>query len=143
MRILSLAVLAILVPAFAHAQQTLSPIVSSSPGIPVKLDLYDGDKYSHKFSDGIRAALASDTRFDVMDKIPPEGLEIEMNDSISSDPNNSSEMASYKLTLKNGKGKYIANTEGYCNVRKFDMCGRVAVEDSYNLYQAYAAKQGN
>ncbi len=117
------------------------PALADGP-VTVKLDLYDGDKYSHAFSEGLRAAVGNDARYVQSDTLPPDGMKMTMNDAISSDPENGSDLAAYSVTLKTGAGKFIAKTEGFCDVKKFDMCGRVVAEDSYNAYVAYVAKHG-
>ena len=126
-------ILAGLIVAF-HA----APALAQDP-VTVKLDLFDGDKYSHAFSEGVRAAIANDSRFTVSDTLPADGLKIVMNDAISSDKDNGSDIASYSVDLKLGSGKFVASTSGYCDVRKFDMCGRVVAEDVYNAYTAFIA----
>ena len=114
------------------------PALAQDP-VTVKLDLFDGDKYSHAFSEGVRAAIANDPRFTVSDTLPADGLKIVMNDAISSDKDNGSDIASYSVDLKLGSGKFVANTSGYCDVHKFDMCGRVVAEDAYNAYATFIA----
>ncbi len=118
------------------------PAFAETP-VAVKLDLFDGDKFSHLFSEGLRAAVANDPRFTVSDALPADGLKIVMTDAISSDKDNGSDIASYAIDLKLGSGKFVSSTTGYCDVRKFDMCGRVVAEDAYNAYVAYKAKAGN
>ena len=114
------------------------PAFAQDP-VAVKLDLFDGDKYSHAFSEGLRAAIANDSRFTVSDTLPADGMKIIMSDAISSDKDNGSDIASYAVDLKLGSGKFISSTSGYCDVRKFDMCGRVVAEDAYNAYVAFIA----
>lgn len=118
-----------------------APAMAQSP-ISVKLDLYDGDKYSHAFSDGVRAAVGGDSRFVIVDKLPPDGLKISVDDAISYDAGNGAETAAYAVSLKLGSGKFVTKSSGYCDVRKWDMCGRVVAQDVYDAYQAYMAAHG-
>ncbi len=117
------------------------PALAQAP-ITVKLDLYDGDKYSHAFSEGVRAAIAGDARFQVADKLPPEGLKISVDDAISYDAGNGAETAGYAVSLKLGSGKSVTRLDGYCDVKKWDMCGRVVAQDAYDAYQTYMAAHG-
>lgn len=119
-----------------------APAFAQAP-ISVKLDLYDGDKYSQAFSDGVRAAIAGDSRFQVVDKLPPEGMKISLDDAISYDAGNGAETAAYEVKLKLGSGKSVNKLDGYCDVKRWDMCGRVVVEDAYNAYQTYMGEAGN
>ncbi len=118
-----------------------APAFAQAP-IQVKLDLYDGDKYSHAFSDGVRAAINGDSRFQVVDKLPPEGLKISVDDAVSYDADNGAETAAYAVSLKLGSGKFVTKSTGYCDVKKWDMCGRVVAQDVYDAYQAYMAAHG-
>lgn len=115
------------------------PAFADGP-VAVKLDLFDGDKYSHAFSEGLRAAVANDARYAVSDNLPGDGIKLIMKDSISYDSSNDSDIASYAVDIKLASGKFVATTSGYCDVRKFDMCGRVVAEDAYNAYTAYIAR---
>ena len=123
------------------AAPALAQEANSAP-IPVKLDLYDGDKYSHAFSDGVRAAIGGDSRFQLVDKLPPEGLKISVDDAISYDADNGAETAAYAVSLKLGSGKFVTKSSGYCDVKRWDMCGRVVAQDVYDAYQAYMAAHG-
>ncbi len=138
MKILSFAALVLVMAAPAtHV------LAQASGPVPVKLDLYDGDKYSHRFSDGIRGAVGGDSRYTVVDKLPPEGLKISVDTAISYDEGNAAETASYSVSLKLGSGKFVNSLTGWCDVKKFDMCGRVVAEDAYNAYEAYMAAHPN
>ena len=112
------------------------PALAQDP-IAVKLDLFDGDKYSHAFSEGLRAAVAGDDRYVVSDPLPADGLQVIMKDAIRSDSDNDSELASYSVDIKLGSGKFVATTSGFCAVARFPMCGRVVAEDVYNAYMDY------
>ena len=118
------------------------PALAQAP-ISVKLDLYDGDKYSHRFSEGVRAAIGSDSRYVVSKTLPPDGLIVSMDDALSYDADNGAETASYEVSLKLGSGKFVTKSSGYCDVKKFDMCGRVVAEDVYNAYEAYLTAHGS
>ena len=115
-----------------------APAFAQAP-VSVKLDLYDGDKYSHAFSEGIRSAVGGDSRYAVVDKLPPDGLKISVDDAISYDESNAGETAAYSVSLKLGSGKFVNKLTGWCDVKNFDMCGRVVAEDAYNAYQTYVA----
>lgn len=117
-----------------------APALAQSP-IVVKFDLFDGDKYSHAFSEGVRAAINSDDRFQVVSKLPPDGVKISVDDAISYDAGNGAETAAYAVSLKLGSGKFVTKLNGYCDVKKWDMCGRVVAQDIYDAYQAYMANQ--
>ncbi len=119
-----------------------APAFAQAP-IAVKLDLFDGDKYSHAFSEGLRNAIANDDRYSLSDNLPPDGLKISMDDAISYDADNSAETAAYSVDLKLGSGKFVTKSEGWCDVKKFDMCGRVVAQDAYDAYQAYIAAHPN
>jgi len=110
------------------------PALADGP-VSVKFDLYDGDKYSHALSDGIRNAMSGDERFTVVDKLPPDGIKVIMNDAVTA--GEGSEIASYSVDIKLGSGKFVATKSGYCDIKKFDMCGRVVTEDVYDAYTEY------
>lgn len=114
-----------------------APALADGP-ISVKFDLYDGDKYSHALSDGIRNAMTNDPRFIVVDKLPPDGIKVIMNDAVTG--GDGAEIASYAVDIKLGSGKFVATKTGFCDVKKFDMCGRVVTEDVYDAYTDFMSK---
>ena len=112
------------------------PAFAEDP-VAVKLDLFDGDKYSHAFSEALRTAVAGDDRYVISDPLPAEGITVIMKDAIRSDSDNDSELASYSVDIKLGSGKFVATASGFCAVARFPMCGRVVAEDVYNAYRDY------
>ncbi len=124
-----------LAPISAGAQ---SADASATP-IPVMLDLYSGDKLSQGFTDGLRAAITGDDRFTVVKTLPADGMKIAMKDALFPSNTDERSIAAYDVLLTRGDGKYIDEKQGFCDVAKLDMCGRVVAQDSFDAYQAYMA----
>ncbi len=120
-------------PVAARAQDTPTQLIS------VALDLYSGDKNSKGFADALTAAISGDNRFTVVTQLPPDGLKIIMKEALVSQGTDMQTNASYDVVLKLGNGKYIDEKQGYCDLARLDMCGRVVAQDSFDAYQAYIA----
>ena len=124
-----------LIPAAAGAQSADAP----DKPIPVILDLYSGDKLSQGFSDALTAAVSGDDRFEVVKTLPADGMKIAMKDALLPQNNDSETVAAYDVVLTLANGKYIDEKQGFCDVAKLPMCGRVVAQDSFDAYQAYKA----
>ncbi len=128
------AIAAILVALACPALAAAADIV-----VPVHLNLYDGDRTTKAFSDALRQTVASDSRFTLTDPLPPEGVDIIMNDALKLSENEDMSVVSYEVTLKLGSGKFLKNLQGNCDQRRLAMCGRIVVEDAYTAYSVWAA----
>ena len=124
-----------LIPAVAGAQNSDAP----AKPIAVVLDLYSGDKLSQGFSDALTAAVSGDDRFEVVKALPADGMKIVMKDALLPQNNDSETIAAYDVLLTLGNGKYLDEKQGFCDVAKLTMCGRVVAQDSFDAYQAYLA----
>ena len=120
-------------PVAARAQDAPTQLIS------VALDLYSGDKNSKGFADALTAAISGDNRFTVVTQLPPDGLKIIMKEALVSQDTDMQTNASYDVVLKLGNGKFIDEKQGYCDLARLDMCGRVVAQDSFDAYQAYIA----
>ncbi len=124
-----------LVPVMAGAQSADAP----DKPIAVMLDLYSGDKLSQGFSEALTAAISGDGRFEVVKTLPPDGMKIAMKDALLPQNTDTQNIAAYDVILTLANGKFIDETQGFCDVAKLPMCGRVVAQDSFDDYQAYMA----
>ncbi len=124
-----------LIPITAGAQNT----DAAAKPIPVILDLYSGDKLSQGFSDALTAAVSGDDRFAVVKTLPADGMKISMKDALLPTNTDTQNIAAYDVLLTLANGKYIDEKQGFCDVAKLPMCGRVVAQDSFDAYQAYMA----
>ncbi len=120
-----------LVPGLAAAQDVV---------VPVHLNLYDGDKLTKGFADGLRDAVSSDSRFKVVDPVPADGVNVVLKDALQPSDADGRPIAAYEVNVKLGSGKFLKQLTGYCDQKKLDMCGRVVAEDIYSNYARWAAK---
>ena len=132
------AMLAVLTPCLAQARDTAP--ASSDVVVTLHLDLYDGDKLSKGFADGLRDATSNDSRFTVVDTVPADGVLVVMKDALQPQDADGRPIAGYEVNLKLGSGKFLKQLTGYCDQKKLDMCGRVVAEDIYTNYSAWAKK---
>ena len=132
---LGLVTLALALPTVSGAQD------AGAKPVPVMLDLYSGDKNSQGFSEALAAAVSGDARFEVVKALPPEGLKIIMTDALVPQHNDDQAIAGYDVVLKLGNGKYIDEKQGFCDLAKLAMCGRVVAQDSFDAYQAYMVRR--
>ena len=123
------------VPAMAGAQSVETP----DKPIAVVLDLYSGDKLSQGFSEALTAAVSGDERFEVVKALPPDGMKIAMKDALLPQNTDTQNIAAYDVILTLANGKFIDEAQGFCDVAKLVMCGRVVAQDSFDAYQAYMA----
>ncbi len=127
MKTLFAALALLAVPGFAAAQDR---------AIPVHLDLYKGDRLTRTFADSLTATISGDSRFTVADPLPPDGLNVVMNDSLKPQETEDQQIAGYEVTVKYGSGKFLRTLTGYCDQRRLEMCGRLVAEDIYTSYAA-------
>ncbi len=128
-----------LIPSFAQARDT-APAASDIVAT-VQLNLYDGDKLSKGFADGLRDAVSNDSRFTVVTTtLPADGVLVVMKDALQPQDADGRPIAGYEVNLKLGSGKFLKQLTGYCDQKKLDMCGRVVAEDIYTNYSAWAKK---
>lgn len=121
---------------FAALSLTVLPGTALAQAIPVHLDLYKGDRLTSAFAESLRATITSDSRFAIADPLPPEGLNVIMNDGLKPQETEDQATAGYEVTLKYGSGKFLRNLTGYCDQKRLEMCGRVVAEDIYSSYVA-------
>ncbi len=116
---------------------------ASAKPVAVMLDLFSGDKTSKGFADALTAAVGADDRFSIVKPLPADGLKIIMNAALTVQDTDMQTNAAYDVVLKLGNGKYIDEKQGFCDLARLTMCGRVVAQDSYDAYQAYMAKHKN
>ena len=107
--------------------------------VAVSLDLYTGDKDSKGFADALTAAVSDDARFALVTPLPADGMKIIMKDALLPQNEDMKSIGAYDVVLKLGTGKYIDEKQGFCDLAKLTMCGRVVAQDSFDAYQSYMA----
>ena len=117
------------------------PVTAGAQTTPVavSLDLYSGDKDSKGFADALTAAISGDERFALVTPLPADGMKIIMKDALLPQNEDMKSIGAYDVVLKLGNGKYIDEKQGFCDLAKLTMCGRVVAQDSFDAYQTYMA----